>query len=408
MQHKVWLSVLAGCLVGLLLIARAQAQKAPGDVYTETVAGKEYRVAPGEKAGTWQVSYGDDKLLWEPLPWMDDELVKEGPKLYLRWAKPGLPYPWELGVEERVKLAQSNVRELPDRFKASTIFFAFGKSFADAVFLTLVSADGFERKKVLLEWGQSYVPEGNNWETLAGGEKGVVSRKYLYGYREPNEVRGLGGRTLNFIAHDRRPDEWLYLPSVRKVRRLSSAASQDYLTGTILHFDQLSHLQALPDLDYKLLGVQLCRGLGPGSYGFRPEDAKTLYTWPDGTPQKTVDGVGDVCFVVETTPKPGISWWYTRLVSYYAIHLGYFVHEEAFNEKGDKTQTFQLRPILPPPDLRQKLPYYLHYGLGFIHELSSGFKNDFWQEEILWDAEFPSWLFNQDTLLREPTTLIFW
>lgn len=411
MQYKVRISVLTGCMVCLLLIARSEAQKAPGDVYTETIAGKEYRIAPGEKSGTWQVSYGDDSFLWEPQPWMDDELVKEGPKLYLRWAKPGLPYPWEIGVEERVKLAQANPRELPDRWHASTVFFAFGKALTDTVNLNLVAASGFARKKVLQEWAQSYVPEGHNWENITDSEKGAVSRKYLYVYREPNEVRGLGGRTLNFVAHDRLPDEWLYLPSVRKVRRLSSAASQDYLSGTILHFDQLSHIQALPPIDYKLLDIRLCPGWKPeaaGIYSLGPESAKISYNWPDGTLQKGVNGVGDVCFALELTPKPGVSWWYARRILYLGVHYSNWISEEAFNQKGEKVSTVALRNILPPPEVRQKFPYYIHYGMGFIAEPHTGFTNDFWQDEIIWDLDLPDWLFNQDTLLREPTSLIFW
>lgn len=409
MRKTVWKGLFLASIACLLLVARSGAQEVPSDVYTEMIDGEEYRISPGEKSGTWQVSYGEETFLWEPKPYYDDELVKAGPKLYLRWAKPGLPYPWELSVQERIELARTNPGELLDRYTAGGYFFAFGNTMADVAWSVLVAPSGFERTKILQEWGQSYVPEGHNWENLADGEKGVVSRKYIYIYREPNEVRGLGGRTINFVSHDRRPDEWLYLPSVRKVRRLSSAASQDYLPGSLAHFEQISHTQALPDVDYKFIGLEICKGPPGDVYGYGVETIKTP-TWSDGSLQKTFDGNGDLCIVIEATPKPGLSWWYAKRRIRYGVHFSYIFNEDCYDKNGERIQTWVQRPLPPPTEVRQKHPYYyVHWGQTFIDELNTGFKNDFWQEvQPYWDLDFPPWLFNQDTLLQEPTNILFW
>lgn len=392
-----------------VLASPLSAQEASNAVFTDTVDGKEYRIEPGEKPGTWRVSYGEDSVVWEPLPWMDDELVKEGPKFHLRWSQPGLPYPWEINVAERVALGKTTPGELVDRYHAGTIFFSFGGSMLDVSALPLLDARGNRREKILQEWAQSYVPEGHNWENLPQAEQGKVTRKYLWVYREPNEVKGLGGRTVSFADKERRPDEWLYTPSVRKVRRLSAGVSQDYLPGTIFHLDQLSHIQQLPDMDYKLVGIELWKG-DPTAYGYRAEDLKDGFKWPDGSPQKAINRVGDLALVVEITPKPGISWWFAKMYRRFSLYSGSWIGDDAYNEKGERVQSSYLRNILPPEDQRKSLPpYYVHWGQLFSHEPLTGLRTDGYQvEPVVWDANLPPWLFNQDTLLREPSSLIFW
>lgn len=398
-------------MLGMVLamsVHPVDAQDTANTVFSDTVDGKEYRIEPGEKAGTWRVSYGEDSFVWEPLPYMDDELVKEGPKFYLRWNQPDLPFPWDLNAAERVELGKQSAGELLDRYHSATVFFAFGKSMLDVSALPLTDARGNRREKILQEWAQAYVPDGHNWDNLPKAEQGKVTRKYLWVYRAPNEVKGLGGRTVTYSDKNRRPDEWLYLPAVRKVRRLAAGVSQDYLPGTIFHLDQLSHIQQLPDMDYKLIGVELWKG-DATAYGYRPEDQVGL-RWPDGSIQKAIDRTGDLALVVEITPKPGVSWWFAKLHRRFALYGGHWIGDEAFNEKGERTHTSYLRHLLPPADKRATLPpYYVHWGQLFSEEPQTGIRTTGYQEEpVVWDADLPPWLFNQDTLLREPGELIFW
>ena len=71
------------------------------------VAGKAYRVSPGEAPHTWEVRWGNETMLWQPRPWMEDSYKEQGPKLLMQWTKPGLPYPWELPIEKRHQLSAS-------------------------------------------------------------------------------------------------------------------------------------------------------------------------------------------------------------------------------------------------------------------------------------------------------------
>lgn len=396
-------------IAAFVAVSPLSAQAAPDAVFTDTVEGKEYRIAPGEKPGTWLVTYGDDSVVWEPLPWMDDDLVKAGPVFHQKWNQPGLPYPWEINAAGRVALAKTAPGDMLDRYHGGTVFFSFAKSMLDVAALPLTDARGNVREKVLQEWAQSYVPDGNNWDNLPKSEQGKVSRKYLWNYRSPSEVEGLGGRTVSFTDKQRRPDEWLYTPSVRKVRRLSAGVSQDYLPGTIFHLDQLSHIQQLPDMDYKLARVELWKG-DPTMYGSGPEELKVVFKWPDGSPQKAIDRVGDLALVIEITPKSGVSWWFSKMYRRFSLYSGYWIGDDAYNEKGERIQTAYLRNILPPEDQRKSLPpYYVHWGQLFCQEPLTGLRTDSYQvEPVVWDSNIPAWLFNPDTLVKEPSSLVFW
>ena len=66
-------------------LAQGAAAKCGGkQVYSKTVLGKEYRVEAAEgEPGKFCVSWGDEKMKWEPKPFYEDELNKKGPMLYV-------------------------------------------------------------------------------------------------------------------------------------------------------------------------------------------------------------------------------------------------------------------------------------------------------------------------------------
>jgi hypothetical protein len=94
----------------------------------------------------------------------------------------------------------------------------------------------------------------------------------------------------------------------------------------------------------------------------------------------------------------------------FAVYSGNWIGDEAFNENGERIQTAYLRNILPPEDQRASLPpYYVHWGQLFCHEPLTGIQTRSYQvEPVVWDSNIPTWLFNQNTLVREPSSLIFW
>src|SRR5262249_3420713 len=52
---------------------------------------------------------------------------------------------------------------------------------------------------------------------------GVRYKEALYPIREPFDLKGTGFTSNRYLDHARQDDSWLYLPQLRRVRRLSSA-----------------------------------------------------------------------------------------------------------------------------------------------------------------------------------------
>jgi hypothetical protein len=60
---------------------------------------------------------------------------------------------------------------------------------------------------------------------------GLRAQQGLYPILEPFDLKGVGGLGYRYIDPGKQDDSWLYLPSLRRVRRLSTAQRSDALFG---------------------------------------------------------------------------------------------------------------------------------------------------------------------------------
>lgn len=67
---------------------------------------------------------------------------------------------------------------------------------------------------------------------------GEDKRQVLY-YLEPTNVRDTAFLTHDYASPDREDDQWLYLPALRKTRRISASDRGDYFLGTDLTYEDL-------------------------------------------------------------------------------------------------------------------------------------------------------------------------
>jgi outer membrane lipoprotein-sorting protein len=91
--------------------------------------------------------------------------------------------------------------------------------------VTVISKDGKERRKV--------------WRSYRTGPPGASDR--LIRFLSPPDVRGVG-----FLAHYRHgkdPEEWLYLPSMKRERRVGARDREGAFVGTNLSYDDLDLLE---------------------------------------------------------------------------------------------------------------------------------------------------------------------
>ncbi len=81
-------------------------------------------------------------------------------------------------------------------------------------------------------------------------------------YKSPTNVKGTGFLTYDYPEADRDDDQWLYLPALRKVRRISASDRGDYFLGTDLTYEDMKkeNKVALEDYSFQTIGQEEVEG----------------------------------------------------------------------------------------------------------------------------------------------------
>ena len=383
-----------GLIAGGIRMAWAADAEVP-----KMIAGKPYSITPGPKPNTYTVKWGEDSMVWEQRPWMEDVLKAKGPAYYAQWTAKGMPFPWETPIEQRDKLSAD---DLMDRCIAYSYYGPYHKGGADIWNNLVVRPDGSVREtEHFMELWQTYYGD-HNQEFLTPNERSKISRKYLWIAIDPEEVRGQSGVTTDFYGRDEHPQDTWYTPTVRKVRRLAGAVSKQFFPTTILRYEDVSHVRALPDLNYKIAGFELFKA-DPSLHGLGPND------YPD---VKRVEGGGEVAVILEVTPKPGVSWWYAKRRITCGLQSMAYLFDEEFDEKGQKVRTVARGLITGSeakmPDGKPAPDWYVMWGTNMVQDFKSGFKGDMWATNVEYDPKWPTNIFSDATLIREPRKIGFW
>jgi hypothetical protein len=84
----------------------------------------------------------------------------------------------------------------------------------------------------------------------------------LYPILEPFDLKGVGALSNRYIDPGKQDDSWLYLPSLRRVRRLSTAQRSDALFGQDTDVDSYGgYAGAIAWMDWKFLGEKEILGI---------------------------------------------------------------------------------------------------------------------------------------------------
>ena len=90
----------------------------------------------------------------------------------------------------------------------------------------------------------------------------VRSKQSLHPILEPFDLKGVGLTGIRYLDPDRQDDTWLYLPTLRRVRRLSSAQRSDALFGQDTDVDSYGGYAGQTSwFDWKYLGEKTILGV---------------------------------------------------------------------------------------------------------------------------------------------------
>ena len=85
----------------------------------------------------------------------------------------------------------------------------------------------------------------------------VLTKRGMYPLIEPFDLRGVGTVLFRYKDTARMDDTWLYIPMIRRVRRMSSAQRSDALFGQDIDQDSYGGFRGnVGEFDWKLLGVK--------------------------------------------------------------------------------------------------------------------------------------------------------
>ncbi|MGH8705843.1 MAG: DUF1329 domain-containing protein, partial [Burkholderiales bacterium] len=84
---------------------------------------------------------------------------------------------------------------------------------------------------------------------------------------EPFDLKGVGGLGYRYLDASKQDDTWIYLPSLRRVRRLSSAQRSDALFGQDVDVDSYGgYAGQIPWFNWKILGSKPMLASGHGEH----------------------------------------------------------------------------------------------------------------------------------------------
>jgi len=115
--------------------------------------------------------------------------IELGKEFYDRWTRPGLPFPWELSMEERERLSS---REVMDRYFLG--FICFGQLskgyYNETASFYHIDSKGVVRSKLVRRWIRHYLKQ----------QKEDILMKALYIYDAPEDIKETA--FLTFVYKD--------------------------------------------------------------------------------------------------------------------------------------------------------------------------------------------------------------
>lgn len=136
---------------------------------------------------------------------------------------------------------------------------------------------------------------------------GDVEKKIMF-FRSPADIRNTS--FMNWSYDDGRDDDqWIYLPALKKVKRISSDSKSDYFMGSDFTYDDLGDRHPNKD-KHRVLR------------------------------EATLDG--EACYVVESTPKDP-DYMYSRAVTWVIKDKWIGLKREFYDEDGDALKTLRVK-----------------------------------------------------------------
>ncbi|MFC1713177.1 outer membrane lipoprotein-sorting protein [Candidatus Poribacteria bacterium] len=209
--------------------------------------------------------------------------------------------------------------------------------------MTLINKRGKTRERSVLTYSKDYGKD----------------RKSLMYFQSPGDVKGTGFLSWDYDDPKKDDDQWLYLPALKKSRRISSSSKNDNFMGTDFTYDDMGDRNVDEDM-HELL---------------REEELD-----------------GHKCWVVESKSKEE-DYIYSRRVSWVRKDALVMLKVEFYDRRGS------LLKILTSPDIRKQDGIWAHFRME-MENVQNEHKTIIEMMEIQYDIGIKDSMFRVSTLER--------
>jgi len=159
--------------------------------------------------------------------------------------------------------------------------------------MTLINSNGDERVREIKQYIKDF---------------GDVEKKIMFFVR-PADVRNTSFMNWSYDDPNRDDDQWIYLPALKRVKRISSDSKGDYFMGSDFTYDDLGDRKPEEDT-HKILR------------------------------EETLNG--EHCYVIESIPKDE-DYMYSRTVTWIVKDKWIGLKKEFYDEDGDYLKTLEIK-----------------------------------------------------------------
>ncbi len=150
-----------------------------------------------------------------------------------------------------------------------------------------------------------------------GRKSDDIAYKDLIMFTSP-QVKGLATLTWTYMDPRRKADSWLWIPSLKKIRKISAANADDSFMGSDFTNEDIL-TRRFEDETYKLIKEENFKG-------YTSEYVKKTY-FKDAP-----------CFVIEAKPKNS-PWYYSKRILWVDKNTGGGIYEEMYDPLGRMFKT---------------------------------------------------------------------
>jgi len=213
--------------------------------------------------------------------------------------------------------------------------------------MTLINNKGKTRERDVTRYEKTY--DG------AGG----FDTKTLIIFDYPADIRGTGLLLWTYEDAAKDDDRWLYLPALKKVRRIAGESKNDYFMGTDFTYDDMG-ARSIDDDTHTLLG------------------------------KETVEGVE--CYKIESVPKDK-DGQYSKRITWIIPEKWVFTKVEFYEKSGT------LQKVLKVSNIKEVDGIWIGHEM-FMDNLSKKHQTRIEVTEVKFNSEMNDQIFTQTTLQR--------